>query len=95
MIMCVNEESLEKLLINSGVTKQSAYTTGSVSKLLSVSNNTVIDLCDKWQPEKNQGLECYRVGTHRRIPHHALIEWLENNLYYNSLGIHNQLEFYL
>jgi len=87
MIMCANEESLEKLLINSGVTKQSAYTTGSVSKLLSVSNNTVIDLCDKWRPETAEGLECYRVGTHRRIPHHALVEWLKNNLYYNTLGV--------
>lgn len=85
--MCVNEEALGKLLINSGVTKQSAYTTGSVGKLLSVSNNTVIDLCDKYRPETGQGLECYLVGTHRRIPHHALVEWLENNLYYNTLGV--------
>jgi len=88
--MCIYEEAIEKLLINSGVTKQSAYTTGNISKLLSISNSTVIYLCEKWQPKKKEGLECYLVGTHRRIPHHAVIEYLENNLYYNSLGVSNE-----
>mgnify|MGYP000299993239 FL=1 len=88
--MCRFEETLNKFLQASGVDKMPAYTTSATAKILSISPSMVIYLCDEWQPpdqsKKNRGLECYRAGTHRRIPHHAIIEWLENNFEYNLLG---------
>lgn len=84
--MCIYEESLIKLLVNSNQQKKSAYPTGNVANILNISVNMVIMLCDEWTPYNHKGLECYRVGTHRRIPHHSLIEWLEYNSHYNSTG---------
>lgn len=83
--MCIYSDSLDSLLLNSGVTKKSAYSTGNVSKILSVSLSTVINLCDNWVPDAKacEGLESYRVGAHRRIPHHALIELLTYTSEYN------------
>jgi len=87
------EDTLDKLMLASGVEKMPAYTTSATAKILSISPSMVIYLCDEWEPpQKNirtKGLECYRAGTHRRIPHHALIEWLENNHNYNILAINN------
>lgn len=89
--MCFYSESLEKMLVTSGVPKKNAYSTGDISQLLSISNSKVIMLCDDWTPPNirrttGNGLECYRVGTHRRIPHHAIVEWLISNSNFNKLG---------
>lgn len=84
--MCFYSESLEQLLINAGIGKKPTYTTGNISTMLNISRNMVIMLCDQWEPETLQGLESYRVGTHRRIPHHAVVEWLTHNSNYAKLG---------
>ena len=84
--MCIYEESLVKLLVNSNQDKKSAYATGNVASILNISVNMVIMLCDEWTPDNHKGFECYRVGTHRRIPHHSIVEWLEYNSQYNSTG---------
>lgn len=82
------EETLNKMLAAAGIEPRSAYTTGNVAKVLNVSTNMVIIMCDEWEPrrENKRGLECYRAGTHRRIPHHALVDWLEHNLNYNVIN---------
>lgn len=85
--MCMYEDSLSKLLTHSSLDKKSAYPTGQVATILNISVNMVLMLCDEWSPDNPKGLECYRVGTHRRIPHHSLVEWLEHNTQYNSLGV--------
>ena len=90
--MCFYEETLDKLLLTAKLAKKTAYTTSNVALVLGVSNSTIINMCEEWEPpeESNRnvkGIECYRVGTHRRIPHHAIVEWLRINIYYNTLGV--------
>ena len=82
--MC--EKTLNKLLANSRVEKKSAYTTGQVALILNVSVNTVLMMTDGWTETNKRGLECYRAGTHRRIPHHTLIDWLTHNTQTNLEG---------
>lgn len=82
--MCFYTDALTKMLATSKINKKTAYTTGDISKILNVSMSTIINLCDIWEPplvstQISKGLESYRVGTHRRIPHHALTEWLKQN----------------
>jgi len=83
--MCIYSTSLDELLQSSGVEKQSTYTPRAVAKIMSISYNSVIMLCDTWTPITFQGLESYRVGTHRRIPHHSIVCWLKNNSSYELL----------
>lgn len=87
--MCFYEEALEKMLKAAELSKKPCYTPGEVQLLLHVSPNRLQQLCDAYEPPHIQGrevsgIECYRLGTHRRIPHHGLLEWLENNLDYNK-----------
>ena len=72
-------DALEQLIFNSAINKKPAYTTGEAALILSVSKNTIILLCDEWTLTTLSGLESYRVGTHRRIPHHSLAEWVNIN----------------
>ncbi len=76
--------SLSKLLINADMEKKSCYRPRDILKLLNISYPMFITMCDLWEPlevknRSNSGLESYRVGTHRRIPHHALVEWIAIN----------------
>ena len=88
--MCAYSDSLEKMISNSIKKQLAAYSTGDVAAILNISVNMVIVLCDEWTPDNKKGLECYRAGTHRRIPHHSIVEWLEYNSQYNSLGENNE-----
>lgn len=77
--MCYSSDLLDKLITVSKVERKSAYTTGEVGKIISVTPRAVVSICDDWMPGIVGGLESYRAGTHRRIPHHALIAWLKTS----------------
>lgn len=80
--------TLTTLILDAGLPVKSAYTTGECAKILSVSQSTIIMLCDRWHPTiaNVAGLECYRVGTHRRIPYHTLRDWVASNNDFNLQG---------
>lgn len=87
--MCFYEEALAKMLKIANLGKKPCYVPKEVQLLLHVSPNRLQQLCDEYEPPNVQGrntsgIESYRLGTHRRIPYHGLLEWLENNLDYNK-----------
>ncbi len=64
------------------------YTTGEVGLILSVSRETVRQMVLRWEPANvpgrhPSGLFAMRLGSHRRIPHRALVEWIRNNTAYH------------
>lgn len=87
--MCFYEDTLVKMLKVAQLDRKPCYVPKEVQLLLNVSPNKLQQLCDDFEPpyvrgRKTSGLESYRLGTHRRIPYHGLLEWLENNLDYNK-----------
>ncbi len=83
--MCIFKDSLEKLIDESGVKKKTTYSTGEAARILGTSTNTILMLCDNWTPNSKEGLECYRIATHRKIPHHSILEYLKNSNIYKEL----------
>lgn len=72
-----------------GIEVKPCYTPQEVQLLLGVSPNKLQQLCDEYEPpcvqgRKTTGIESYRLGTHRRVPYHGLVEWMELNLDYNK-----------
>lgn len=81
------EESLKKMLAVANINIKSSYKPGEIQKLLSMSNSTFQVICDEWEPAHiangiTRGLESYRIGNERRVPYHALVEWLGRNSSY-------------
>ena len=63
------------------------YTTGEVARILGTSRETVRQMILRWEPHNvpgrhPTGLFARKLATHRRIPHRALVEWLETNSSY-------------
>lgn len=86
--MCFYEDSLSSMLTTANVRKQSCYTPREVEQVLNISRGKLQELCEKFEPPNiiggyKHGLECYRVGTHRRIPHHGILRWMQASLEYN------------
>jgi hypothetical protein len=75
-----------------------SYSTGEVARIIGVSPETVRRLVDAYEPPDTaardgpvprrgpSGLRALRIVTHRRIPHDALVEWLEENAAYLRLN---------
>ncbi len=85
------EVLLEQMLKSTGVAPAPVYRPSQVQKLLNVSEHTFRAYCDAWEPPQvpgrdPRGLECYFVGAHRRIPHHALVDWLSRNSGYEKIN---------
>ena len=85
------EALLGQMLQAAGIEAAPVYRPGQVQRVLDVSEHTFRDYCNAWEPPQVQGrdprgLECYFVGGHRRIPHHALIDWLVRNNGYTRNG---------
>lgn len=76
------ESSLRSMLTIVSIEVKSAYTTSEAATILSVSPATIRVMCEQWEPGQHcqHALECYRVGKgDRRIPFHALVEYLSAN----------------
>jgi len=63
------------------------YSTGQAARILGFSRETVRQMIIRWEPlttpgRHPAGLFAYRMGTHRQVPHQALLEWLANNTNY-------------
>lgn len=89
--MCFYEDALQRMLTVARLNKKPCYTPKEVQLLLNVSANKLQQLCDEFEPPHikgrlTTGIESYRLGTHRRIPHHGLIDWLQANLGYNKIA---------
>ena len=80
---------IDTLLKNANVSRKSCYTPADVCRILNISSSTFGRLCDQWEPPNirggGNGIECYRVGTHRRVPHHALLNFLQRAHNYEAL----------
>lgn len=75
---------VDKLLTVAQLPKKPCYRPQDIQTLLNISYTMFVTMCDNWEPSEvrnrdPRGLESYRVGTHRRIPHHALVEWIAIN----------------
>jgi hypothetical protein len=81
--------TIDELLNSSGIEKKTAYRPFEVCAILSITETTFRRICDRWEPasvhKDSPGLECYRIGKHRRVPHHALVEFLEKQSNYEFL----------
>jgi hypothetical protein len=67
--------------------KKPDYSTGEASRILGFSRETVRQMIIRWEPMDTPGrhpagLFAYRIGTHRRVPHQALLDWFANNTNY-------------
>lgn len=73
------EKQLKEMLSIAELPISPCYKTDQVAKLLAVSNRTIRTLCLQWTPKERIGIESYLINTHRRIPFHGLVNWLETN----------------
>lgn len=95
------DSRLSKMLGRAGVRERACYRVKDVAAALGVSVMTVRSMCDRWEPSatengRHDGLECYVFNcsangpsskVERRIPHHALVEYLyRSNLYEQQCG---------
>ena len=91
--LAYHEARLRQMLETGRIAVSSAYTPGEVCAVLRISDRLFRQLCDCWEPRdivsrRPEGLESYRAGKDRRVPHHALVEWLaRNNSYERSYGV--------
>ncbi len=65
------------------------YTPAEARKLLRVSNPYLRIMCENWEPLNVRGrrpdtIESYTFGGGRRIPHHALVEFLASTSTYDT-----------
>jgi len=82
------EAELRARLQAAGLKPQSDYTTGEVARILGSSRETVRQMILRWEPpdipgRHPAGLFARRLGSHRRIPHAALLDWLARNTAYH------------
>ena len=77
------EAQLVQMLETAKVPRKTSYRSKEVCALLGISDTTFRRMCDDWSPQNPEdGIECYLVGLQRRVPHHALVEWLHRNNHY-------------
>lgn len=75
---------LKKLLLDSSIPDKGSYRPEEIKVILGISHQTLYNYCNLWEPyevkaRSTRGLESYKIGGSRRIPKHALIEWLAIN----------------
>lgn len=73
---------LENMIADAGLARQAVYLPGDVQRILCISNTSFRRFCELWEPGDTcdrYGLESFRLSTHRRVTHQALVEWVERN----------------
>jgi len=75
----VSEETVAKLLKQAKINECVSYRPSQIMTLLNISQGTFRGLCNTYEPNTRHGIESYLIGTHRRVPHHALVEYLSRN----------------
>lgn len=78
------ESRLRDMLKIAGLPVLPAYVPGDVRALLNITELAFRRMCINWEPPDTPnryegGLESYVLGTHRRVPFHALVNWLAEN----------------
>ena len=80
----VAEIQLSELLEIEGIEHHAVYRPGEFCRLLRISHTTLRQLCDLAEPISKtkpnpRALESFLAGSHHRIRHTALVEWLARN----------------
>lgn len=73
---------LDHMIADAGLSRQAVYLPGDVQRILCISNTSFRRFCELWEPGgkcDRYGLESFRLSTHRRVTHQALVEWVERN----------------
>lgn len=70
------ELALSKMLAKASIDEKPAYRTREVIAIFDISEYTLKSLCDAYVPNTKHGIESYTFGRRRRIPHHAMVEYL-------------------
>jgi hypothetical protein len=88
----MHEEQLSRMLAAAGVQKSGVYRPGEVCRVLRITRPTVLALCALAEHPAvgrvdPRALESFLVGTHHRIPHTALVDWLARNQTYQRTAI--------
>lgn len=84
------ETMLGRMLKVANLSIKPSYQPMEVQRIFDISNTTFQKLCDDWEPPhikggSSTGLESYRIkGAHRRVPYHALIDYLERSSSYEA-----------
>lgn len=78
------ERQLADLLHAEGIPPRAVYRPGEVCRLLRISRSTLVNLCQLAEhPAARQvsprALDSFLVGSHHRIAHAALVDWLARN----------------
>jgi hypothetical protein len=82
------DDKVRAMLAIAHLEAKPAYTTTEAAVILAVSPTTIRTMCEQWEPAhcKRDALECYRIGKgDRRIPFHALAEYLAVNNEYDRV----------
>jgi hypothetical protein len=75
-------EQLRQMLADAGIEQQPTYQPGEVQKILCISNTSFRRFCELWEPGRqcdHHGIESFRLATHRRVTHQALVDWIRRN----------------
>ena len=78
------EAHLQDLLRIEGIAYRAVYKPGEVCRLLRISPTTLRQFCERAEPSGSdhhdpRALESFLVGSHHRIRHRALVDWLTRN----------------
>ncbi len=82
------QQVLALRLAKLGLPERPQYRTGLVARILGVSRETVRQYTLLWEPEEIPlrnpiGLFSYTLKRHRRVPHEALVRWIDQNSTYH------------
>ena len=85
------EQRLVALLNVANIRIAPFYTLSQVQKVLKISTPTLRAMCDCWEPQHIVGrrpdtIESYTFAGGRRIPHHALVEFLVATSAYRTVA---------
>ncbi len=81
------QRTLSRRLRAAGLSPAQEYTTGDVARIIGTSRETVRQMILRWEPPNTpgrhpSGLFAFRLGSHRRVPHEDLVDWLCRNTAY-------------
>ena len=86
------ERQLADMLHAEGIPPRAVYRPGEVCRLLRISRSTLLALCQLAEhPEVRntdpRALASFLIGSHHRVSHVALVEWLERNQKFQREGV--------
>lgn len=83
-LRAIAEQQLQEWAQQEGIERRAVYRPGEVCQLLRISPTTIrlfCDLAEHPQVRKSdpRAIQSFKTGSHRRISHSAIIDWLIRN----------------